>query len=152
MHVLCQPDTHVRCSLAVQHMCSPERLTPFSGGNEVEGKRVRSRAASGVCEVRPTTGKVAAGLLLLVPVVMEGAVSILWPGLPFLVDFLLSQTPQIRCGSVALGPEWERPACRSRQCGGCTRRQREVPALSPGVGGFRTLNSRTTCSQGEKRL
>lgn len=44
-------------------MCSPERLTPFSGGNEVEGKRVRSRAASGVCEVRPATGKVAAGLL-----------------------------------------------------------------------------------------
>lgn len=43
-------------------------------------------------------------------VVMEGAVLILCPDLPFLIGFLLSQTPQIRCRSIALGPEWEGPA------------------------------------------
>lgn len=37
------------------------------------------------------------------------AVWILWPGLPFLLDSLLSQTPQTRHLSVALGPEREKP-------------------------------------------
>lgn len=44
-------------------MCSPEKPTPSSGGDEVEGKHVRNRAALGVCEARSVAGKVVAGLL-----------------------------------------------------------------------------------------
>lgn len=138
-----------RCSLAFQPMCSPEKLTPSSGGDEVEGKHVRNRAALGVCEARSVAGKVVAGLLAP----RAGGDgrgcfdSVSWP--PFSHRFPAVPNPTDPVQERRPGAGVGRPCM---QCWGCTCRQWEVPALSPGVGSFRTFNPRRTRSQGEKRL